>query len=199
MHEYHSAEHTPNSTRHIFWFVAITAVIIILLIIVLVSTDQSRALTFSLPGSASSSTPSTATAEGKQGPVGSYPDPTLTPGHIYTNITEADVCEPGYSGRVRNVPEIEKKQVYARYNTERPADSTSYEVDHFVSLELGGNNDLENLWPEPQDPRPGFREKDKVENYLHKIVCNGTISLKTAQGRIQTDWYAVYLEMQNQK
>ena len=65
MQKYNLTDQNPRSPRIIMWFVAITAVIIILLIIVLVSTDQSRALTFSLPGSVSSSTPSTATAEGK--------------------------------------------------------------------------------------------------------------------------------------
>jgi hypothetical protein len=189
------SQNQPQSTRNILWFVGISAIIIALLAVILFATHPSRALTISLPSGTSSAAVSV--EGGKTGVVGMYPDPMLTPGHIYTNITEKDVCEPGYSGRVRNVPEIEKKQVYARYHTERPTNPSSYEVDHFISLQLGGNNDVENLWPEPEEPRPGFREKDKVENYLHRLVCDGTISLKTAQDRIQSDWYAVYLEMKN--
>jgi hypothetical protein len=59
-------------------------------------------------------------------------------------------------------------------------------------LELGGSNDLKNLWPEPAEPRPGFHEKDRVENYLHRQVCSGRMSLADAQKQIQTDWLAVY-------
>jgi hypothetical protein len=55
------------------------------------------------------------------------------------------------------------------------------------------------LWLEPADPRPGFNEKDHVENYLHREVCNGHASLKDAQEKIRVDWYQVYLEMKAKK
>jgi hypothetical protein len=66
-----------------------------------------------------------------------------------------------------------------------------YEVDHLVSLELGGSNDLSNLWPEAAEPKPGFHEKDKVENYLHDQVCSGALSLEEAQTTIATNWLSV--------
>jgi hypothetical protein len=121
------------------------------------------------------------------------PNPELTPGDVYTNITSQDVCESGYSGRVRNVPASEKKKVYQEYGISYPQPEGAYEVDHFISLELGGSNDIKNLWPEPANPTPGFHEKDKVENYLHKQVCDGKMSLGEAQDKIRNDWYAVYL------
>ncbi len=96
---------------------------------------------------------------------------------------------------MRNVPVEEKRQVYAEYGIQYPQPQGSYEVDHFISLELGGSNDLTNLWPEPSDPKPGFHEKDAVENYLHVQVCNGQITLQVAQQEISTDWYAVYLKI----
>jgi hypothetical protein len=34
--------------------------------------------------------------------------------------------------------------------------------------------------------------KDKLENELHKRVCNGSLDLKTAQQEISTDWIAAY-------
>jgi hypothetical protein len=68
------------------------------------------------------------------------------------------------------------------------------EIDHLISLELGGADDVKNLWPEPAEPRPGFHEKDKLENLLHRMVCEGTISLPEAQREIATDWYAAYLK-----
>ncbi len=127
---------------------------------------------------------------------GKYPDPGCTPGAIFANVTKDDICVSGYSKNVRNVPQSEKDQVYAEYEIASHT-SGEYEVDHFVSLELGGSNDIANLWPEAASPKPGFHEKDKVENYLHEQVCNGTITLAEAQREIATDWYAVYQRMGN--
>ena len=88
-----------------------------------------------------------------------------------------------------------KKEVYAAYGVAYPQPSGSYELDHFVPLELGGSNDPKNLWPEAAEPRPGFHEKDKVENYLHKLVCSGTMRLLEAQQAIESDWYSEFLTM----
>ncbi|MGA2820537.1 MAG: hypothetical protein ABSF61_07775 [Anaerolineales bacterium] len=122
---------------------------------------------------------------------GALPDPACTPGDILPDVTKDQVCTPGYSSSVRNVPASEKDQVYGEYGIVSPA-SGQYEVDHFVSLELGGSNDISNLWPEAADPKPGFHEKDQVENYLHDQVCYGTMTLTQAQEEIATNWLAVY-------
>jgi hypothetical protein len=130
----------------------------------------------------------------KEGPSNLYPDPKLTPGDVLT--TDASkVCVKGYSKSVRNVSAQEKKQVYAEYNTSYPQPQGANEVDHFISLELGGSNDIKNLWLEPANPAPGFHEKDKVEDYLHAQVCNGSMTLVEAQKEISTDWYKVYLQI----
>jgi len=127
---------------------------------------------------------------------GAYPDPDCTPGAIFPEVTAAQVCVSGYSSGVRNVPQSEKEQVYAEYGIfSRTAGE--YEVDHFVSLELGGSNDISNLFPEAANPTPGFHEKDKVENYLHSQLCSGAITLAEAQRQIATDWVAVYQRMGN--
>jgi len=89
------------------------------------------------------------------------------------------------------VPESVKRAVYARYGIASHSPG-EYEVDHLVSLELGGSNAIKNLWPEAAAPRPGFHEKDKVENYLHRRVCHGTMTLHTAQRLIATNWLGVY-------
>ena len=85
------------------------------------------------------------------------------------------------------MPESEKEQVYAEYGISSRVPG-QYEVDHIVSLELGGSNDIANLWPEAAEPRPGFHEKDSVENRLHAIVCNGLLSLSAAQSVIAQNW-----------
>ncbi len=89
------------------------------------------------------------------------------------------------------MPQSLKNKVYEEYGITHHA-LGQYEVDHLVSLQLGGSNDIANLWPEAASPKPGFHEKDSVENYLHDQVCSGAISLKEAQIEIATNWLVVY-------
>lgn len=125
---------------------------------------------------------------------GALQDVACTPGDIIPNVTKEQVCTPGYASSVRNVPQSEKNKVYAEYGITSHT-TGQYEVDHLVSLELGGSNDISNLWPEAANPKPGFHEKDKVENYLNSQVCSGAISLQQAQVEIATNWLAAYQEM----
>ena len=122
-------------------------------------------------------------------PVGPLPDHACTPGAIILTATKDQICTPGYSKGVRNVPESEKQAVYAEYGIVSHTKG-QYEVDHLISLELGGSNDIANLWPEPAEPTPGFHQKDGVENTLHSQVCSGAISLVDAQRIIATNWLA---------
>jgi len=119
------------------------------------------------------------------------PDHACTPGAIFPTVTKDQVCTSGYSSTVRNVPTSEKDQVYAEYGIITHT-AGQYEVDHDISLELGGSNDIANLWPEAANPTPGFHQKDEVENYLHQEVCNGQISLTEAQELISAHWLDVY-------
>ena len=123
-------------------------------------------------------------------------DAACTPGALLASGTKDAICQSGYASSVRNVPTSEKDQVYAEYGITRHSPG-QYEVDHLVSLELGGSNDIANLWPEAASPKPGFHEKDKVENYLHDQVCSGAIALREAQIEIATNWLAVYNRMPN--
>lgn len=125
---------------------------------------------------------------------GAYPDANCTKGAIFSAVTTDQVCTPGYTKTVRHVPQSLKDEVYTDYGVTSHS-SGQYEIDHFIPLELGGSNDISNLWPEPADPRPGFHEKDQVENYLHDQVCSGTMSLSDAQHAIASDWVAVYNQM----
>lgn len=119
-----------------------------------------------------------------------YPNVNLTPGAILT-MDSGFICTPGTAEKLRNVPDSLKKKVFAEYNLAYPT-KKDYEVDHFIPLELGGSNDIKNLWPESASPVPGYHEKNKVENYLHKLLCNYTINMSTAQEMIRKDWVAVY-------
>ncbi len=118
------------------------------------------------------------------------PDPACTPGALLS-VTATDVCKPGYASSVRDVSTSTKNADFAEYGViSHPAGT--YEIDHLISLELGGSNDISNLFPEAALPVPGFHEKDKVENYLHAQVCSGAISLNEAQKEIATNWLAVW-------
>ncbi len=123
---------------------------------------------------------------------GPYPDPACTPGAVFATTSVDTICVSGYTKTVRSVSTKLKRQVYAQYNLPYPPKTGTYEADHFIPLGLGGNNDIANLFPEAGDPRPGFKEKDIVENYLRQQVCNGEMPLPRAQEAIASDWLEVY-------
>ena len=125
---------------------------------------------------------------------GALQDKACTPGAIFPNATKVQICQSGYSRGVRNVPSSEKDQVFAEYGIQSHSPG-QYEVDHLISLELGGSNESANLWPEAASPQPGFHEKDQVKNYLHDQVCSGSLSLHDAQVEIATNWLTAYNQM----
>ncbi len=114
----------------------------------------------------------------------------MTPG-VALQVTKEQICVKGYAQSVRNVTQTEKNQVYKRYGitSHKPG---AFEIDHDISLELGGSNDLENLWPQSYSGDWNAHLKDKLENKLHEMVCEGPITLEEAQREISTDWIAAY-------
>lgn len=132
-----------------------------------------------------------------------YPNIKLTPGAYDPRVTQATIqktiCVSGSTKDTRHVTEATKKQVYERYGLDYSKLHGKYEVDHFVSLELGGLNALSNLWPQRYEPRPGAHEKDVVETHLKKEICKGLITLAEGRQIIQVDWYACYLAIKQKK
>jgi hypothetical protein len=120
------------------------------------------------------------------------PDAACTPGAVFPDAGTAQICVSGYSSRARDVGVEEKRQAYAEYGLGYPQPAGAYEADHLVPLELGGSNEIANLWPEPAAPAPGFHQKDGLEDWLHDQVCAGGIDLPTAQQEIATDWRAAW-------
>jgi hypothetical protein len=119
------------------------------------------------------------------------PDPRLTPGDVLTT-SKSEICRPGYARSVRNVPQSVKNQVYRLYGitSRKPGE---YEVDHLISLQLGGSNSVKNLWPQSYHTRPANAHvKDQLENKLHDLMCSGQISVQEAQQSIAKDWIAAY-------
>lgn len=118
------------------------------------------------------------------------PDPTLTPGATLA-VDASDVCVPGYSKKVRNVPSAVKREAYDEYHIV-PRAGEHFEVDHLISLELGGSNGLRNLWPEPYAGAANAHFKDRLENRLHSDVCTNVMPLDQAQHAIATNWINAY-------
>lgn len=138
-------------------------------------------------------TSSTATAA--RIPAGiALPRLSLTPGESFVGVTAAEVCTPGWSSRHRNVASKQYREVYGEYGIRYPEPTGSYELDHLIPLELGGDNANANLWPEAASPAPGFHQKDALENALHAQVCDGALGLVAAQHEIASNWYGAYIK-----
>lgn len=126
------------------------------------------------------------------------PDPACTPGSLGDDVTQATIrvtiCSHGWTATVRppsSDTDRVKTAAMVAYG-ENPSARRSTELDHEIPLELGGSNDVSNLWPEPSDLRLAqFRNrKDDVENALKSAVCTlvRPIALLDAQRAIATDW-----------
>jgi len=117
-------------------------------------------------------------------------DSACSPGAILTTSTVV-ICKSGYTATVRDVPLSERKQVFKEYNIPY-ALASNYEVDHIISLELGGSNNIANLFPESYLIPDGARVKDKLENYLNNQVCSGRMTIQEAQEEISSNWLKYY-------
>lgn len=119
------------------------------------------------------------------------PDPKLTPGATF-QVSINQIAEPGYSAGVRHVTAKQKEEAFARYGV-HPIKTGDYEIDHLISLELGGSNDDANLWPQSYKTLPwNAHKKDVLENRLHHLVVERQIPLEQAQSEIATNWIAAY-------
>ena len=155
-----------------------------------------RAPSSSPPSSAPIAAPPASTTQSAPGathqpgpPI--LPDPRLTPGATLT-VTTDDLCTPGYARAVRDVPVEVKREVYAEYGI-TDHEPGEYEIDHLISLELGGSNSIKNLWPQSYKTQPwNAHVKDALEDELHRLVCAGQLDLKTAQHDISTHWIGAY-------
>lgn len=122
------------------------------------------------------------------------PDLKLTPGVANNPPTPLkELCTPGHTKLVRNVSDITKHKVFQEYGLDIHAvNRGSYEVDHSISLELDGSNDIKNLWPESYLTPLNAHNKDVLENALHRLVCSGKLPLIEAQNMISKDWVSAY-------
>lgn len=119
------------------------------------------------------------------------PNLQTTPGVVDKTATIEKICTPGYTKTVRNVSVKTKNEVFKSYHIKKVVDR--YEIDHLISLELGGSNDIKNLWPQSYTTTPfNAYKKDHLENKLHDLVCADKMTLEEAQKVIVKDWVKAY-------
>ena len=112
---------------------------------------------------------------------------TLTPGVTNPDVTQrtihSTICITGWTKTIRPPVDytnrLKREQLAAWQLPGAPAD---YQEDHLISLGIGGHpTDPRNLWPEPL---PHAEEVDSLERDLRLRVCDGSITLASAQRQI---------------
>jgi len=107
------------------------------------------------------------------------------------------VCSTKWGRDARKVTAAMKQQAFENYgltgNTDKACtpdkNGRRCEIDHLVPRQLGGADDVKNLWPQPYGGEPwNAVRKDRVENRLQKEVCAGRMSLRKAQQEISRDY-----------
>jgi anti-sigma factor RsiW len=119
------------------------------------------------------------------------PEARLTPGATRP-ISTSQACTPGPSDQMATIPLAVRRAVFHEYGMDG-SQPRAYEVDHLITPELGGTDDIRNLWPEPYASAEwNARVKDELENRLRQMVCDGKVDLPTAQRDIASNWIAAY-------
>src|SRR5207244_6537607 len=111
-------------------------------------------------------------------------------------LTSQLLCSPRFrTSSIRHVPQSLKFAVEQEYGLPPTHYGRTLEIDHIVSLELGGSNDVANLFPALLDAKPGYQAKDKPENAVAARVCSGSMTLRAAQRQIAADWQLLYVKV----
>lgn len=121
------------------------------------------------------------------------PDARLTPGLTHP-VSWAEICTAGSSDRIdsASISASVAERVFDEYGISNPQ-PFAYEVDYLITPELGGADDIRNIWPEPYSGEEwNAHVKDAIEERLHEMVCAKEIDLAQAQREIARDWVAAY-------
>jgi putative zinc finger protein len=120
------------------------------------------------------------------------PNRSLTPGAVRA-VSLKEICSSTDDDLDPRVSSSTERAVLQEYGLSSNKPSLNYQIDYLVNPQLGGTNDIRNLWPEPySDARWNAQAKDELERHLHQMVCNRTVDLAVAQQEIATDWIAAY-------
>jgi len=121
----------------------------------------------------------------------------MTPGHVLT-VSRDEICRPGFGQSTADVPAKLRYRVLINYGLggydhgglcSGPGGCV---IDHLVSVDLGGSNDIRNLWPLPSEGPWNAADKLRLAAELHARVCAGTLPPAEAQAMLSGDWIAAY-------
>lgn len=126
--------------------------------------------------------------------TGPKPNHAITPGSV-RNVELAELCAMPDDDLDPVVPPEKQRAVFKAYGLDARA-SRAFQVDYLINPQLGGNDDVQNLWPEPYHATVwNAQAKDALETRLHGMVCSGQMSLEEAQRQIATDWVGAYKQV----
>lgn len=124
--------------------------------------------------------------------------PVNVPGSVDSVVTSATlnstVCVANYSASVRPPEEWTRRLKHHLIDLYKlPGTTADYELDHRVEIAVGGSpRNIHNLWMQPIGEA---RMKDRLENFEHRQLCAGRISLQDAQAVFLGDFWKTYNEL----
>jgi hypothetical protein len=124
------------------------------------------------------------------------PDKSCTPG-AYTKLTPAQVCKPNVRPHLSSA---DRRWIVTSYGVPSWSGDDG-ELDHLVSLDLGGKTNRDNIWTQREvdidDDGDKDNPKDRLEQYAHDRLCIGRIPRQPRTLRVSTavrwflgDWRA---------
>lgn len=123
----------------------------------------------------------------------SLPNRALTPG--MTRSVELDrMCSANDDDDLDpEVPQETQQAVFREYGISMERSAKDFQVDYLISPQLGGTDDVRNLWPQSyKETRWNAHAKDALERHLSQMVCEKKITLAQAQHEIASNWIAAY-------
>ncbi len=105
------------------------------------------------------------------------PDLSLTPGIARTDMTPARACKTKWGSDQRHITRATKAKIFREYgyignndhNCDNPRSRTRRcEIDHLISREILGDDDLKNLWVQAYAGPWNTGDKDRLENAMNK-------------------------------
>jgi len=115
------------------------------------------------------------------------PNTKYTPGSVITTDVNT-VCQQTY--RPPTISEATKKKASEYYGKMQCA-TKGCEYDMLISANLGGSNDIKNIWVQPYDGIWNVTAKNKLEDRLHLMVCSKQMELDDAQ-HLMLNWKTSY-------
>ena len=127
-------------------------------------------------------------------PSAAVPAEALNP-DVRQETVQATICVPGYTASVRPSTSYTNgvKVKLLREQGLPLADASKYELDHRLSLSLGGHpRNLKNLQLQPWEGEDGAKRKDRLEQRLQQLVCAGKVMLDKARQEMYFDWRGAF-------